>query len=140
MNRIQIEATATRDYLEQMTKVVFQAGMGRAVVEAKWEGFLEAFAEFDPPTVAGFTADDVDRLCSDSRVIRNRRKIEATVHNAGRLVELEDEPGFVSWLRGHDDEPSQAAALRREFSYLGPAAVEEFLWVVGERVERSCAR
>ena len=61
--------------------------MSWQVVEAKWDGFREAFAGFDPEAVAAFTGDDVERLAEDTRIIRNRRKIEATVHNAETMLD-----------------------------------------------------
>ena len=78
----QIKPTKLADYLEVMTKAVFQSGISWQVIEAKWDGFREAFAAFDPAAVAGFSVDDVDRLAEDTRIVRNRRKIEATVTNA----------------------------------------------------------
>ena len=78
----QITPTGPADYLEVMTKAVFQSGMSWQVVEAKWPGFREAFDGFDPEKIAGYTGDDVERLAADTRIIRNRRKIEATLTNA----------------------------------------------------------
>lgn len=126
-----MEITGLDDYLAAMTKMVFQSGMGAAVVKAKWDGFTEAFAGFDCETVAALSPDDVDRLCQDSRIIRNRRKIEATVHNAEKLLELEAGGGFEAWLRGHPTPAERNKALRREFKFLGPAGIQAFLWMVG---------
>ena len=85
----QIEPTRLADYLDVLTKAVFQSGMSWRVVEAKWDGFREAFAGFDPATVAAFTDDDVERLAADTRIIRNRRKIEATITNAETMLALD---------------------------------------------------
>jgi len=85
----QTTPTGPADYLEVMTKAVFQSGMSWQVVEAKWPGFREAFDGFDPQKVAGYTGDDVERLAADTRIIRNRRKIEATLTNAETMLELE---------------------------------------------------
>lgn len=119
------------DYLAAMTKMVFQAGMGAAVVKAKWEGFTEAFSNFECEAVAALTPDDIDRLCQDSRIIRNRRKIEATVHNAKKLRELQGDGGFGAWLTGHPSPADRDKALQREFKFLGPAGIRAFLWIVG---------
>lgn len=131
----QIKPTKLADYLEVMTKAVFQSGISWQVVEAKWDGFLEAFAGFDPATVAAFGGDDVDRLVEDTRIIRNRRKIEATVTNAETMLALDGEPGgFSGWLRSHADFDATVAALRGEFRFLGDTGAYYFLYVVGERV------
>jgi 3-methyladenine DNA glycosylase Tag len=105
------------------------------VVEAKWDGFREAFAAFDPATVAAFTGDDIDLLAEDTRIIRNRRKIEATITNAETMLGLDGGPGgFTAWLRSHADFDATVAALRGEFRFLGDTGTYFFLYVVGERV------
>jgi hypothetical protein len=90
------------------------------VIEAKWEGTRRAFAGFDPERVAAMTPADVDRLVGDARVIRNRRKIEAIVGNAGRMIELDREhQGFRRYLESCGSFDASVAALRREFRFLG---------------------
>ena len=131
----QIEPTRLADYLEVLTKAVFQSGMSWRVVEAKWNGFREAFAAFDLATVAAFSGDDVERLAADTRIIRNRRKIEATVTNAQVMLDLDQEPGgFAGWLRSPPDFDATVAALRGEFRFVGDMGAYYFLYVVGERV------
>jgi hypothetical protein len=131
----QIEPTKLADYLEVLTKAVFQSGMSWRVIEAKWDGFREAFADFDPARIAAFTGDDIDRLAEDTRIIRNRRKIEATVTNAETMLALDEEPGgFTGWLRSHAGFDATVAALRGEFRFLGDTGSYFFLYVVGERV------
>ena len=131
----QIKPTKLADYLEVMTKAVFQSGISWQVVEAKWDGFLEAFAGFDPATVAAFGGDDVDRLAEETRIIRNRRKIEATVTNAETMLALDGGPGgFSGWLRSHADFDANVAALRGEFRFLGDMGAYYVLYVVGENV------
>jgi DNA-3-methyladenine glycosylase I len=131
----QIKPTKLADYLDVLTKAVFQSGMSWQVVEAKWDGFRQAFAGFDPATVAAFDGDDVERLAEDTRIIRNRRKIEATVHNAEVMLALDGEAGgFTGWLRGHPSFDETVAALRGEFRFLGDMGAYYFLYVVGERV------
>src|SRR5256885_9848146 len=86
-----IEPEKLADYLEVMTKAVFQSGISWRVIEAKWDGFRAAFAGFDPAAVAALTPEDVDRLVEDTRIVRNRRKIEATIDNAIELLALDRE-------------------------------------------------
>ena len=131
----QIKPTKLADYLEVMTKAVFQSGMSWQVVEAKWAGFREAFAAFDPAAVAAFTGEDVDRLAEDTRIIRNHRKIEATITNAETILTLDGgSGGFTGWLRSHPDFDATVAAVRGEFRFLGDTGAYFFLYVVGERV------
>ena len=123
------------DYLEVMTKAVFQAGMSWRVIEAKWDGFREAFVGFDADKVARFTPDDVDRLAQDTRIVRNRRKIQATVDNAVEMVELDREyKGFRNFLRSHGSFEETVADLKGHFGFLGDMGSYYFLHVVGEKV------
>lgn len=75
-------------WLATMTRSVFQAGFVWKVIEAKWPGFEEAFEGFDPHRVAFFTDEDLGRLASDTRIVRNGAKIKATVENARFVTEL----------------------------------------------------
>ena len=78
-------------YLDAMARVMFQTGISWRVVEAKWPGIQEAFRGFEPERVARLTTKDIDRLMDDTRVIRNRKKLEAIVSNARRNA-------LFSWL------------------------------------------
>jgi 3-methyladenine DNA glycosylase Tag len=130
-----IEPTKTADYLEVLTKAVFQSGISWRVVEAKWPGFREAFGNFDPKKIARLGEHDVDRLATDTRIVRNRRKIEATVDNATEMLALEKEFGSISkYLRSHSDFEATVADLRRRFRFLGDMGAYYFLYVVGEPV------
>jgi Methyladenine glycosylase len=122
-------------YLEAITHAVFQGGIGWRVVDAKWEGIREAFARFDPQTVAEFEAADIEALMVDPRVIRNRAKLEGTVDNAQTLIELDAEHGgFGRYLRSHGGFEATAADLTRQFRFLGETGAYYFLYVVGEQV------
>ncbi len=130
-----IDPKTPGDYLEVMTKAVFQSGMSWRVIEAKWDGFREAFEGFDAEKVAGFGPDDVDRLAQDTRIVRNRRKIQATVDNADEILALDREhEGFRTYLRSHRSFEETVADLKRHFSFLGDTGSYYFLHVVGEKV------
>lgn len=131
----QIKPKSLNDYLEIMTKAVFQSGISWKVVESKWPGIREAFKGFDVETVADFHEKDLERLGQDKRVIRNHRKLAAIVSNAQRMLELEKEHGsFVKYLRAHGDFGDTLEAMRKDFKFLGPMGVYFFLYVVGEDV------
>jgi DNA-3-methyladenine glycosylase I len=127
--------TSASGYLEAMTRVILTAGINWQVVDAKWEGIRDAFAGFDLETVADMTPGDVERLMTDPRVIRNRRKIEAIIDNAGKIAELDASyGGFDKYLRAHGDYEKTAAVLKHDFSFLGDSTVYFFLAMVGEPV------
>ena len=68
-------------------------------------------------------------------MIRNRRKLEAIVGNAQRMIELEREHGgFRKYLRSQDAFASTVAMLRSNFKFLGEIGCYYFLYVVGEDV------
>ena len=130
-----IQPRRESDYLDVMSKSVFQSGLSWKVVEAKWPGTQEALEDFDPETVAAFTDEDLDRLSEDSRIIRSRRKLAAVVHNARRMIELsEQHGGFQAYLRSHSDFEAAIKDIRKQFKYMGDAGTFHFLWVVGEDV------
>jgi hypothetical protein len=131
----QISPTGLADYFDVLTKAVFQSGLSWQVVEAKWPGFRDAFAGFDPRQVAAFGDEDVERLAADTRIVRNRKKIEATVTNAQRMVELDaGDGGFAGWLGSRGDFGDTVAALRAEFRFMGEMGCYFFLYVVQEPV------
>ncbi|MFQ5875259.1 MAG: DNA-3-methyladenine glycosylase I [Dehalococcoidia bacterium] len=138
-----IEPRGLADYLEVMSKGVFQTGISWQVVEKKWPGIRDAFRGFDPATVAHFTPENLDELAKDTRVIRNRRKLEAIVTNAQRMLELEEKHGgFRNYLRSHGDFEATVKDLRKQFKFLGDMGCYHFLWVVNEDVpsyENWCA-
>ena len=130
-----IQPTSLGDYLEVMTKAVFQSGISWKVVEAKWPGIKEAFKDFDAEVVAGFSEPELEALTQDTRVIRNRRKLEAIVSNAQRMIELDEQHGgFQRYLRSHGDFPSTIQDIRKQFKFMGDTGTYFFLYVVGEDV------
>ncbi|MDA0350678.1 MAG: DNA-3-methyladenine glycosylase I [Chloroflexi bacterium] len=123
------------DYLDVMSKSVFQSGMSWKVVEAKWDTTREAFHDFDAERVASMSEAEIDALASDTRVIRNRRKLEAVVSNAARLIELDAEHGtFRKYLRSQPDFEATVKMLKQDFKFLGDMGSYVMLYVVGEPV------
>ncbi|MFD2794100.1 DNA-3-methyladenine glycosylase I [Promicromonospora vindobonensis] len=76
--------------LERIALEGFQSGLSWITVLRKRPAFREVFEGFDPERVATFGPDDVERLLTDARIIRNRMKIEATVDNARAVVALHE--------------------------------------------------
>jgi DNA-3-methyladenine glycosylase I len=96
-----------RHLFELLTLEGAQAGLSWSTILHKREGYRRAFAGFDPAVVARFTADDVERLLADPGIVRNRLKVESTVVNAARILEVRSERGtFADYLWGFvDGEP-----------------------------------
>ena len=76
--------------LERITLEAFQSGLSWLTILRKRDGFRSAFAGFDPEVIAGYGEPDVQRLMADAGIVRNRRKIEATITNARALLTLQD--------------------------------------------------
>lgn len=124
-------------YFEELTRAIFQAGFSWQVIRDKWPNFEKAFDGFDIATVAGYGEPDVERLAADKGIVRNRRKIEATIHNARTMWELIQEHGsFEAYLRSLDslDYAGRRQELGSRFKNLGPTGVFTFLWCVDEQV------
>lgn len=121
-------------YLAAMAKRVFAAGFRWQVIQAKWEGFEEAFHGFDPAWVASLDAEGIEALAQDTRIVRNRPKILSTVKNAAFVQQISnDHGGFGSWLA---DWPSSRtlelwAALKAGGDRLGGDTGAWFLRLVG---------
>lgn len=92
--------------LERLCLEGFQSGLSWLVILSKRPAFRQAFAGFDPEVVAEFTDDDVERLLADDSIIRNRRKIEATVQNARATLALREQGGLEELLWTHAPDPS----------------------------------
>ena len=131
----QIKPSSLNDYLEVMSKAVFQSGMSWKVVEAKWPSTREAFYNFEIEEVAAFDERDIDALTQDTRVIRNYRKLNAIISNAQKMIALDDEhDGFMNYLRAQNDFDSTLNTIRKDFKFMGPTGIYYFLYVVGEQV------
>ncbi len=78
-----------------------QAGLSWLTVLRKRENYRRLYDGFDPEKVAGYGEKKIQKLMSDSGIIRNRKKIEASINNAVRFLEIRDEFGsFSDYLWG----------------------------------------
>lgn len=87
-----------RGLYERITLEAFQAGLSWATILRKRPAFRTAFDEFDPDTVAGYTAADIDRLMTDAGIVRNRAKVLAAISNAMATIRLRDHGGLVELI------------------------------------------
>ena len=124
-------------YLEMLTKAIFQSGFSWAVIREKWPDFQRAFDGFNVQQVAAYGDRDFERLLTDSSIVRNRRKVLATIENARTFVDLAEEHGsFHGYIRSLDGLPyaEKRKRLTAQFKSLGPTGVFVFLWTVDEPV------
>ena len=137
-------------YLERLTLEAFQSGLSWSTILHKREAFREVFHGFDADAVAAFDEGDVERLMQEPRIVRNRRKIEATVVNARATVALRDDEGLEAFVLGFcpDVPPApttteelattspESAALskelkRRGFAFVGPTTMYALSEAIG---------
>jgi len=130
----QYTAKSIDDYLEHLSKGVFQAGISWRVVDAKWPSITKAFHGFKVERVARMNDRDIDALVKDERVIRSRPKIAAVVHNANEMLALERASGFKKHLRSFPEYEALAKDLKKRFKFVGDSGVYHFLWTVKEPV------
>ena len=147
--------TDDRRLFEKLCLEGFQAGLSWLTILNKREAFRRAFAGFDAQAVARFGEADVQRLLADAGIVRHRGKIESTIHNARRALDLADEcgslaayawrfePGAASrprrltWaaLQKLTRSPESIAMSkdlkRRGWSYVGPTTVYAFMQAMG---------
>ncbi|MFV0433116.1 MAG: DNA-3-methyladenine glycosylase I [Leucobacter sp.] len=137
---------------ERLTLEGFQAGLSWLLVLRRREGFRVAFEGFDPDRVASYGEADIERIVTDPAVIRNRKKIEATVSNARAAVRLREVSGrsladlVWSYMPETSPTPSTDAevpkaspeshALAKElkrlgFSFVGPVTVYALMCAIG---------
>jgi DNA-3-methyladenine glycosylase I len=125
---------------ERLTLEAFQSGLSWRTILNKREGFRRAFEGFDAERVAAYGPEEVDRLMGDAGIVRNRKKIDAAIANAGALLALHDEGETLDRLiwsfapeprpaprTGHDlpSSTDESKALskelkRRGFVFVGP--------------------
>jgi hypothetical protein len=132
---LKIKPRNLNDYLEVISKAVFQAGLSWASIDKRWPAFVKAFMDFDPQSVADLSEKEMDRLLNDSSLLLNDRKLKATIHNAKALLKINTEYGGMRrYFHAFKSYPDLSADLKSRFSYLGDMNVYYFLFRVGEPV------
>ena len=99
---------------EKLSLEGFQAGLSWLTILRKREAFRRAFAGFDFREVARFGAHDVERLLDDAAIVRHRGKIESTINNARRAVELVEAEGSLAAFAWRFEPPPDARPARTD--------------------------
>ncbi|WP_281926317.1 DNA-3-methyladenine glycosylase I [Roseibium album] len=156
-----------RRLFEKVCLEGFQSGLSWLTILRKREGFRAAFANFEFERVAKFNDSDVARCLEDSGIVRHRKKIESTINNADRALELQTEFGslaayFWSFEPKPENRPAridfetartlgktaESTALskdlkKRGWSFVGPTTVYAFMQSMGmvnDHLEGCCCR
>ena len=140
---------------EKLSLEGFQAGLSWLTILRKREAFRRAFAGFDFRRVARFDERDVERLLGDASIVRHRGKIESTIANASRALDLVEAEGSLAafvWRFEPDVrtlprrmtrvamlDPARLAPARvlakelkrRGWTFVGPTTVYAFMQAMG---------
>jgi DNA-3-methyladenine glycosylase I len=137
------------EVFERLSLEAFQSGLSWLTILRKREAFRAAFAGFDFRVVATYDDSDVARLLGDPGIVRNRAKVEATIHNARVAVALDQSLSDVVWahepaagrpapatLSDVPSTTSESVALardlkRRGFRFVGPTTAYALMQAIG---------
>jgi DNA-3-methyladenine glycosylase I len=130
-----------------------QAGLSWSTILKRRDGYRRAFENFQLERVANFDERDIERLLKDSGIIRNRRKILATISNARQVLRVQDECGSFdayvwSFVGGQtidhrfttmaeipattgESENLSKALRKRGFAFVGPTICYAFMQSAG---------
>jgi DNA-3-methyladenine glycosylase I len=111
-----------------------QAGLSWDIILKKKESFFKAFDNFDIARVAGYGSSKREKLLQDAGIIRNRLKVDATIENAKRILNLQKEFGsFKNWLDHHHPKTKDewVKIFKQQFKFTGGEIVNEFLMSTG---------
>lgn len=110
-----------------------QAGLSWRTILVKEQNFRKAYDNFDIKKVARYKKKDFERLMNDAGIIRNRLKINAAIHNAQQIKELQKEfESFRKWLDIQEteigmDKKVWLKLFKKHFKFVGGEIVGEFL-------------
>ena len=142
-----------RHLFELLTLEGAQAGLSWATILRKREGYVSAFAGFDPASVARFDRRRIERLLRNPAIVRNRLKVESAVSNARRVLDVQNDMGgfdayvwqfvggepIVGRWRTLGDLPAETVESRamskdmkrRGFRFVGPTVCYSFMQAAG---------
>ncbi len=108
---------------ERLSLEGFQSGLSWLVILRKRPTFRAAFGGFDPAVVAAFDDADVERLMGNAGIVRNRAKIEATINNARRVLELDRPLDELLWSFAPDPTTRPRPATLADVPATSPESV-----------------
>lgn len=103
-----------RGVFERLSLEAFQSGLSWATILRKRAAFREAFDGFDPDLVAAYGEAEIARLMADAGIVRNRRKIDATIANARATVALRERGGLAELVWSFKPASTPAPRSRAE--------------------------
>ena len=142
-----------RKHFEFLTLEAAQAGLSWLTILRKRENYKKAYSHFDPLRVSKYGDKDIDRLLQNEGIVRNHKKIEASVNNARKFMEIKKEFGsfdnyvwrfvdykpMVNRWKDVKEIPSKTALsdqisedlMQRGFRFIGSTILYSYLQAVG---------
>ncbi len=122
------------ELFERLVLEINQAGLSWNTILVKQQNFKKAFHQFNVSKVASYDEAEIERLLNDAGIIRNRLKINAAIHNANIILQLQKDFGsFRNWLDQQHPKTLQewTKLFRKTFKFTGGEIVNEFLMSTG---------
>lgn len=130
-----------------------QAGLSWSTILNKRQGYKKAFNDFDVKKIAKYTQKKIDKLLTNPEIVRNKLKVNATVENAKRFIEVQQEcksfdayiwsfvnhkPIVNRWknmsevpVSTSESEAMSKALKKRGFKFVGPTICYAYMQGVG---------
>lgn len=131
----QLTAVSDDRYLSLLALRVFRAGLRHSVVDAKWPNFEEVFWQFNPDKVVLMSAEHIERLMQDTRIIRHLGKLRSVPRNAQMVLDIRREYGsFGAFLAQwpSSDIVGLWRYLAKQGQQLGGMSAPRFLRMAGK--------
>ncbi|MBH3342788.1 DNA-3-methyladenine glycosylase I [Pseudomonas parafulva] len=131
----QLQATSADRYLSTLALRVFRAGLKHSLVDAKWPAFEQVFFGFDPEKVVLMSAEHLERLMQDTRIIRHLGKLKSVPRNAQMVLDIEKQWGsFGNFIADWPvtDIVGLWKYLTKHGNQLGGLSAPRFLRMVGK--------
>lgn len=132
---------------EMLILEIFQSGLTWELILNRREGFKVAFDNFDVKKVMQYDEDKVEQLSQDQNIIKNKRKIKATINNARIFKEIQDEyETFANYLKTitgdeiiYENDKTQSKLSeklaedlkKRGMKFIGPVVIYSYLQAIG---------
>jgi 3-methyladenine DNA glycosylase Tag len=132
---VELKEIADDRYLSQMQLRIFRAGLKHSIVDTKWPAFEGAFHNFDLRRVRAMSDEEIEKLLTNSLLIRHWGKLKSVRDNAAAMIAVADENGsFGAWLAGWPgtDIVGLWETLAKRFSQMGGNSGPSFLRMVGK--------
>jgi len=130
-----------------------QSGLSWSTILKKREGYQKAFDHFDASKIACYSEAKISDLLDNPEIVRNKLKVNATVVNAQRFLEIQKEYGsfdqyiwsFVggcpinnAWqtlseipVSSPEADDMSKSLKKRGFKFIGPTTCYAYMQAVG---------